>query len=389
MSWISRQKLFNLAIVFLSLFIGLIIADFVASYFVHKPTSDIEKRLVILRETVPNGTVSRPPSKQELAEAQHLEDKNYITRTDSDGFIIGSRDIGLNSPVSIIFFGGSTTKCEYVEEDYRFPYLVGSLLKDKAGNPIRTLNGGVVGNHSLHSLINMVAKGLKHRPKFVVLMHNINDLTLLTLTGSYWDAPESRNIVQTFRRKSPGSFSERIFEATRSVRSILFPDLSTIFRKAISTITVRGDNKTIDEWVNYRGRHEELSLALPTLKADFKSSITSFVRTAKAWGIEPVLMTQFNRLKVEDEFIRKVYEKYNKQGLSYVEFVTAYSEFNQIIRDVSREEGVFLIDLDKEVEPSLKFIYDAVHLNSEGSKRVSEIISTALAQNYPNIFVYQ
>ena len=90
-------------------------------------------------------------------------------------------------------------------------------------------------------------------------------------------------------------------------------------------------------------------MALPTLKADFKSSITSFVRTAKAWGIEPVLMTQFNRLKVEDEFIRKVYEKYNKQGLSYVEFVTAYSEFNQIIRDVSREEGVFLIDLDKEV----------------------------------------
>jgi hypothetical protein len=85
-----------------------------------------------------------------------------------------------------------------VEEDSRFPFLVQkSLIHKKTGKNIHVLNAGVSGNNSLHSLINFIAKGINVKPTTVILMHNINNLVLLSKNGSYWNALQTKAIVQT------------------------------------------------------------------------------------------------------------------------------------------------------------------------------------------------
>ena len=59
-----------------------------------------------------------------------------------------------------------------------------------------------------------------------------------------------------------------------------------------------------------------------------------------------------------------------------------YEEFNNTIREISYEKNIQLIDLDSLVLPKNKFIYDEVHLNSEGSEFVSKIIIDFLTKNY-------
>ena len=54
-----------------------------------------------------------------------------------------------------IFFGGSTTECIFVEESKRFPYLLTRILQRSDGTLINSLNAGVSGNHSMHSLLSL------------------------------------------------------------------------------------------------------------------------------------------------------------------------------------------------------------------------------------------
>ena len=122
------------------------------------------------------------------------------------------------------------------------------------------------------------------------------------------------------------------------------------------------------------------------LKYQYKNALLTFVKVSRIWGSEPILMTQFNRLRSDDIFVKKLYEK-NKQPLSYNEFIRLYEICNNIIREVAEQEKVLLIDLEKNIEPNSRFIYDAVHLNNNGSKVAAEIIAEALAKNFSSYLV--
>jgi len=122
------------------------------------------------------------------------------------------------------------------------------------------------------------------------------------------------------------------------------------------------------------------------INGDFKASLKSFVRVSKAWGIRPVLMTQFSRFTLQDSFVRYLYSR-QKQFLSYEEFIKLYELANNVVREVALEEGVILIDLDKSIGKSSEYIYEAVHLNSAGSELVAAIIASKLHDAFPGNFV--
>ena len=141
----------------------------------------------------------------------------------------------------------------------------------------------------------------------------------------------------------------------------------------------------MDEWEDYRGVEYSYANLENTVENEFTASMRSLVHMSRNWGIEPILMTQFSRIRLEDSETRKEYEKY-PQPLTYSEFVKLYGKGNEIIRQVAKEEKVFLIDLDKLVPSSSKYIYDSLHLNTEGSKLVSQIIADKMKLNFPKEF---
>jgi len=110
--------------------------------------SSIEtNRHIVLREYAPNVNTNRIPTADRMSKTDTLLRKNYPIRTDNNGFLIG-RDMPLErDSVDMIFFGASTTACLFVEEDRRFPYLVGQQLTDTLDKAWSVANGG----HSLAS----------------------------------------------------------------------------------------------------------------------------------------------------------------------------------------------------------------------------------------------
>ena len=255
----------------------------------------------------------------------------------------------------------------------RFPYRVGELLN------VRTLNGGVSGNHAMHSLLQTIGKAIPYQPKHLVFMQGANDITLLSKTRSYWIAPANRSLMQDSKTSSRDISR---YEIARKIKDALIPNLWLRFGYYFQgTVT----NLIVDEWEDYRGVEYSYANLENTVENEFTASMRSLVHMSRNWGIEPILMTQFSRIRLEDSETRKEYEKY-PQPLTYSEFVKLYGKGNEIIRQVAKEEKVFLIDLDKLVPSSSKYIYDSLHLNTEGSKLVSQIIADKMKLNFPKEF---
>ena len=366
--------LINMVIFFLIL---LIIDPLVGDFILHKQNTVYLKRNIILKEHLPYQDTVFKPSKSELLSSQNLEEKNFKFQTDSNGFIIGPNST--DSPVDIIFFGGSTTECIYVDEDLRWPYLVSQFLVDQSGQQINTRNAGVSGNDSMHSTLNLIAKGLNCKPKIVVLMNNINDLSNLIKTESYWKSPPSRAIIQ---EEKASNKKELAIVFLRAAKNLTIPNIYwgvRVFLKNISE-KLKSNSSPYDEWVDFRGiilKPEDFI----KIQNQYKSSLLSFVNIAKSWGIEPILMTQFNRLNTGDTFIKMNYSE-SGNGISYEDFVKYYDIFNEIVRDAAKNENCILIDLANEIPSTSKYIYDAVHVNNEGSVLVAKVISKTISEKF-------
>lgn len=320
-------------------------------------------RNIFLREHRPLTDTYMEPSDSYMKNVSSLEKKEYRLRTDADGFIIGGDEISSDKDsVDIIFFGGSTTECLYVDDSLRFPVLVQKKLSKELNKRIQILNGGVSGNNSMHSTLNLLSKGVPRSPKIVVLMNMVNDVALLNKTGSYWAGPSGRSIV---KQEPAESF---IKSRARSLKNLLFPNIYNL-------IVDRMNANKGDEWVDFRNNER---VEISKIKREYEKSIRTFVQVAKTHNIRVILMTQFNRINLEDEFILSFQtdiENFKRRS-------DLCKRFNSIIRKVATSEQVGLIDLESLVPAKSKYLYDAVHLNSAGTELVSGIVSEYLQTNY-------
>ncbi len=327
-------------------------------------------RTVSLREFPPDTDIYKTPPDYLVENADNLEQKACRIRTNKQGFIIGENTVN-KEPADIIFFGGSTTECLYVDEDKRFPYLVGEQLG------LTVFNGGKGGSNTIHSTINLLTKGIPLEPKMAIYMHNVNDLVALTKAGGYWDAPETRAIIKE-QKKPSNRLGKRISNVFKSLKDLLIPNIY----KKLKTIKNRKNNKAeVDEWQQYRNR--EVEIDLPAIEEKFDQAISGFVELARANNIEPVLMTQFNRFHPEDRYTNRSYSaNSNNQQIPYLTFCTYYKAFNEKIRAIAEREKILLIDLDVQIPPNNTYIYDSVHLNEKGS----ELVANTIVKSLQNIF---
>lgn len=313
-----------------------------------------------------------------------LEEKAYRLRIDENGFIMPSR-IHENPDFSLVFLGGSTTECLFVDEELRFPYRAGVLLGQRLDKKINAYNGGRAGNNSLHILNLLLNKVVPLRPDAVIFMENVNDVNAqLFFRNSYWNDNPFRSTL-IVRGLQKDRFT-RLFEA---LRDALFPALSEALERIASRFRV---GAAVDEFVRERRharRRRELAgvapaqINPPVLVRDFASNVIAFVEICRTRGIMPILMTQANRLtESPDEVVKMSIDILESHwGIDYVTYRRLHGLFNETIRKVAREKEVVLIDLDLLVPKEKTYLYDIVHLNAEGSKLVSTIVAEKLAEN--------
>jgi hypothetical protein len=333
------------------------------------------KRYVKLRESRPlYADVLRPPQiTMDIADG--LVKKGYPFRIDENGFIMPSK-IHPDPQLTLAFLGGSTTECAYVDEENRFPYLVGRLVEKKTGLRTDSYNAGKAGNTSLHSLDVLLNKVIPVQPDVAVMMHNVNDLAVLIFEKTYWTKNPYRSplveIKPTFK-----TAMRNVEDSFHIIRDLTIPHLSRQLKTFYHYVV--GNKSNVDEFKQARGH--KIQIDKQKLVSEFSMNLQMFINISRARKITPVLMTMANRLKDQpDPFILSL-ERTTVEtgtGLNYKDFKELFDLFNQTIREVAAANSVLVIDLDRKVPKEKELMYDFVHLNDAGSKYVSDIIAAEL-----------
>jgi hypothetical protein len=338
-----------------------------------------ERRYINLREILPLiDTVDVPPDRA-VRESDDLVQKPYRVRTDAQGFMLPYNRYE-KPDLSLIFLGGSTVACIYVEEENRFPYLVGNLLEQKTGKKITSINSGVGGNNSLHSLDILLNKLIPVRPDVVVMMHNINDLVALIYDQTYWSKNPTRAAIVNF------SFYKNLtgLKALSTLaRDMYIPNLHAATRILSKKVFGKKVKDPDDEFASIRGK--KLTVDSAAILDEFKMNLNTFINICRARRITPVLMTQFNRYKAnpDPKVIKAMQGFESDSGIPMGEFMELYAKFNDAIREVGKQSGVLVIDLAALIPQDKQYIYDVVHLNTRGSQLAAQLISERLYKQVP------
>jgi hypothetical protein len=333
------------------------------------------KRYVKLRESRPlySDVIIPPQNTMDIADS--LVRKGYPFRIDGNGFIMPSK-IHDNPQLTLAFLGGSTTECSYVDEENRFPYLVGRLMEKKTGLRTDSYNAGKAGNTSLHSLDVLLNKVIPVKPDVAIMMHNVNDLAVLLFEKTFWTKNPYRSPLVEIK-PSFKTVMKNVEDSFHIMRDLYIPHLSRQLKNFYHYVV--GNKFNVDEFERARGH--KIKVDKHILVSEFSMNIQTFIDISRARKITPVLMTMANRLKDHpDPFILSLERTTVESGtgLNYKEFKGLVDLFNQTIREVAAANNVFVIDLDRKVPKEKELMYDVVHFNDAGSKYAADIIAAEL-----------
>jgi lysophospholipase L1-like esterase len=340
--------------------------QFLANTSISKGTA----RSINLREFNPNQHAVVRPTDHYMKGVENLDQIDYVINVDENGFISTGNPQSENPEIKILFLGGSTTETMYVPEKQRFSSIVERTLREKLGKNVDVFNSGVSGNNSMHSLLILLSKGIPLKPTYAVLMHNHNDFAVLYKTESYWIAPSGRSLIidHISNSESTMSISYRFFKA---IKDFFVPNLYSYLGPRLLALKPR------DEFKGYRKKEFE-DLNLEEYMNQFKSSLISFIELSRVWNIEPILMTQANRINSKDALFQQWFLENVGEELTSNEFIELYQLSNQLIREIAKTYSVPLVDLDFLVPKTNEFIYDTTHFNQAGSKLVANHITENL-----------
>ncbi|MGB8991451.1 MAG: GDSL-type esterase/lipase family protein [Desulfobaccales bacterium] len=333
-----------------------------------------ERRYINLREVLPRVDTVVIPADKTVRISDGLVQKPYRVRADANGFILPYNHYA-KPDLTLVFLGGSTVACIYVDEDQRYPYLVGQLLEQKTGKKITSMNAGFGGNNSLHSLDILLNKVIPLKPGVVVMMHNINDLVALIYDRTYWGKnPTRKPIVDFYFYKNLTGLKA----LSTLARDMYIPNLHAAIRILSHKIFGKKVKESDDEFAYIRGK--KLTVDQAAIINEFKMNLQTFIAICRARKITPVLMTQFNRLKADpDSKVLKAMQGFQSDSkIPVSEFIDLYAKFNEAIREVGKANGVLVIDLAALIPQDKQYMYDEVHLNDQGSQLAAQLISDRL-----------
>jgi lysophospholipase L1-like esterase len=352
-----------------------LITEKVLAYINHsqKMVLFTERRYINLREYQPFLDVTDTPPAKAVREADGLEQKPYRVRTDANGFILPYKQYA-RPDLKVIFLGASTTACIYVDEDSRYPSLAGELLSQQTGKKVTSINSGVGGNNSLHSLDILLNKLIPLKPDAVVLLHNINDLVALIYDKTYWSKNPTRQPIIDYKLYKDLTGIKAI---STLARDTYIPNLHVAFR-SLSKKLFGKKAREDDEFAYIRGKKIVFDGA--QILEEFRMNLQTFINICRARHITPVLMTQFNRYKADpDPKIKEAMAGFEKDSkISARQFKEIYDRFNEAVRQVGQSNGVLVIDLARLIPQESQYMYDVVHLNTAGSKLAARLISERL-----------
>lgn len=248
---------------------------------------------------------------------------------------------------TFVFMGDSNT--EFGEYD---EFLKSIIYEQNPNSAFTFVNMGVAGWSSYQGLQQLKRDVLPMLPRFVTIYYGWND---------HWT---SFGIEDKEMGKYNLEYSTLQLEVLSNVRVI------QLFNKAIFVLKRSATEQ--DEQ-----KPERVSLS------DFSSNLLKMIRLARDNGIIPLLLTAPSSHKKGEEPDYLAERWLNDLN----ELVPIHNKYVQVIRDISSNEDVPLIDLFAEFERLPQddinkfFQRDGIHLTEKGNKKIAEFIFEYFVRN--------
>ena len=279
--------------------------------------------------------------------------------------------------LTVLAIGGSTTECLYLSDGASWPERLGEALAPHFDH-LWVNNAGLDGHSTFGHLLLLDQIVLRLRPKVVVFLTGLNDVSRELPTGREVATGRAPLLHRVARH------SAIVANALDFRRHLEARELSLGYREVdlLRTPQREADRPRAQALLD---RHRERSLP------GYRSRMRELVRTCRAHGIEPVLLTQpalygGDRDDVTGVNLRWI-EVDPKQQLHGGLAWRILDEYNDVVREVGRSEGALVVDVARELPKSSRLYYDFVHFADEGARQVGAITARALcpllAERFP------
>ena len=260
--------------------------------------------------------------------------------------------------VRVAFLGASTTWCGEVSSNSTvWPHLVIAALKRTfPGTQFDYVNGGVPGYFMESILKNLTHRVAPLQPDVVVVYEGANNLS-----GELRELAVQRGIIET----------SQVQESSWAGRHSL---LWYLVEKNFRVLTAQREAQT---------SRNRLEVDPAILGKEYRQGLTQVVLAARQTAKLVAVATFSTQLRREQS--PEVQLSASASALFYAPFATprllldSYGRYNQIMREVARETGAFLIEGENEIPGDALHFTDTVHFSDAGSNAMAERISRSLA----------
>jgi lysophospholipase L1-like esterase len=293
-----------------------------------------------------------------------------ITHTKNSLGFRGAGPEAMNNRFSIITVGGSTTECTYLNDGKTWTDGLGKKL-DSSFTSTWINNAGLAGHSSFGHLVLLQDYLVKLKPKMIVMMLGCNDMNRndLTMSDRYSMRGMYGSTASFFTKNSELANIAATYARAGQASSMQIVD------RYIDLAKEKNNKLEISE----QAMAEKLAVYSRLLK-EYESRLQAIVETCRQHNIDLVLVSQpalFGR--GTDPLTGADLEKYRidneTNGLLWWKELSLY---NEVTRQVAGRNGLFFIDLARQMPKSSLYFYDLVHFTNEGAAKVSEIIHDQL-----------
>lgn len=243
--------------------------------------------------------------------------------------------------------GGSTTAWGYPADLRR-------QLREALGREVEVTNWGVGNWTSAESVVNWLLNGQDGTPDAVVVHHAVNDAKARLQAGYRTDYSHFR---RPYRPPATDPWLRPLAE-----RSLL----------VCALLGKRSGLRGVHDMVGVGQVWDSERAQDPERAAGFLRNMRTLVRHAQARGALAIVMTQ-----PQDE--------QRAQGRHADHLIALVEEHNELVRELAREEGALLVDLDAQAralgEARRQLFVDHVHMTPDGRKLKAAAVAQALLQS--------
>jgi lysophospholipase L1-like esterase len=332
-----------------------------------------------------------PINKKEIIHHEHglgKLDKVVVHQRNSLGFRGPEPPADFARDLTIVTVGGSTTECFDLAEDQTWPHVLGVNLQ-RDFQRLWLNNAGLSGNSTFGHAILMQDYLVKLKPKVVIFLVGINDLGIRG-ERDFDQRMQGVNFRSLERFLGFAALHSELATAALNLYRYYFP----------KSVMINNQNKPQETDLNQLPHLDVSAEAKGAIIKEhrdrylwpYKARLERLITICREHNILPVLLTQpvLYGGGVDEATGVDLGHRFVAQDMDGATAWQVLELYNDVTREVGREQGVLVIDLAREMPKNSTYFYDLMHYTNAGAAQLADLIAAHLtpflAQKFPEYY---